>query len=62
MFPTGFYQYEEWNLANARKPKRATLPARPGPKELRAELREFLDGCVIPALVEKYIAERHPKR
>jgi hypothetical protein len=28
-------------------------------KELRPELREFLDACVIPALVEKFFAERN---
>lgn len=30
----------------------------PHRKKLRAELREFLDRCVIPALVEKFFAER----
>ncbi len=29
-----------------------------GPKKLRPELREFLDRCIVPALVEKFFAEK----
>lgn len=34
-----------------------TLPPRSGPKKLSDPLREFLDACIIPALVEKYLAK-----
>jgi hypothetical protein len=39
------------------KKKRGSV-RRSKPKKLRPELREFLDRCIIPALVEKYLAER----
>lgn len=32
-----------------------------GTKTLRPEWREFLDRCVVPALVEKWFAERQEK-
>ncbi|MGO9589035.1 MAG: hypothetical protein ACLP3K_03180 [Candidatus Acidiferrales bacterium] len=38
--------------------KSCNIPARKGPKQLRPELREFLDNCIIPALVEKYFAKQ----
>jgi hypothetical protein len=31
------------------------------PKKLAEPLREFLDSCVIPALVEKYLAKHKEK-
>jgi hypothetical protein len=42
---------------NSRSPA-STLPPVRGPKKLRPELREFLDACVVPALVEKFFVER----
>jgi hypothetical protein len=42
---------------NSRGPA-STLPPVRGPKKLRPELREFLDACVVPALVEKFFVER----
>ena len=34
------------------------VPKKPKKKQLSEPLREFLDNCVIPALVEKYFAKR----
>jgi hypothetical protein len=48
-------------LASTHKQKCVTIPARNGTKELRPELREFLDRCVVPALVEKWFAEWQEK-
>jgi len=44
-------------MGRTNKSNRATIPVR-GPKKLRPEMREFLDACVIPALVEKYLAKQ----
>jgi hypothetical protein len=33
-----------------------------GTKTLSPELREFLERCVVPALVEKFFAERDKER
>jgi hypothetical protein len=38
--------------------KKRSIIRRSASKHLRPELREFLDACVVPALVEKYFAER----
>jgi hypothetical protein len=34
--------------------------AKPKRRTLAVPLREFLDVCVVPALVEKYFAEQKP--
>jgi hypothetical protein len=46
------------NTSTAESKNPGTLPPRSGPKKLPDPLREFLDACVIPALVEKYLATR----
>jgi hypothetical protein len=46
------------NISTVENKDPGTLPARSGPKKLPGPLREFLDACVIPALVEKYLATR----
>jgi len=43
------------------KKKRARIPASE-PKALRPEMREFLDRCVIPALVEKFMRKSKRRR
>jgi len=43
-------------MGRPRTPKRARIPAS-GPKKLPDPLREFLDNCIIPVLVEKYLAK-----
>lgn len=45
-------------MGRPRNRKKRNIPARRGPNQLRPELREFLDNCVIPALVEKYFAKQ----
>jgi hypothetical protein len=40
-------------LGSERKHGKRTIP----PKKVPEPLREFLDACVIPALVEKYLAK-----
>jgi hypothetical protein len=32
------------------------------PKKLAEPLREFLDACIIPALVEKFLAKKKKER
>jgi hypothetical protein len=41
-------------MGRTSKKKRARIPASE-PKALRPEMRDFLDRCVIPTLVEKYL-------
>ena len=48
-------------VSSAGKKKRGSIPAN-GPKEISAPLREFLDSCVIPTLVEKFFAKKEDKR
>jgi hypothetical protein len=48
-------------LDKTKTSKRASIQTR-RPKKLRPELREFLDACVIPALVEKYLAKHKERR
>jgi len=48
-------------MATRQQKKRRTLPPK-GAGKLPEPLREFLDRCVVPALVEKYFAERKEKR
>ena len=43
-------------MGRTRTQKRAGIPAS-GPKKLPDSLREFLDNCIIPVLVEKYLAK-----
>jgi hypothetical protein len=47
-------------MGRSNKSKRARIPA--GPKKLPEPLREFLDNCVIPALVEKFLAKHKEGR
>ena len=47
-------------MGRSNKSKRARIPA--GPKKLPEPLREFLDNCVIPALVEKYLKRKEKAR
>jgi len=44
-------------MCSAKRRRRRRLPPN-RTKNLRPELREFLDRCIIPALVEKYIARK----
>jgi hypothetical protein len=44
-------------MRGTRKSRRM-LPVGPSYTKLRPELREFLDRCIIPALVEKFLAKR----
>lgn len=49
--PQGFTSYQGQTPMAKRKTKR-------GPKKLRPELREFLDRVIVPALVEKWFAQK----
>jgi len=44
-------------MPSRRKAERRKIPP-VGPKKLPEPLREFLDACVIPALVKRYFAKR----
>jgi hypothetical protein len=58
MFEEGSILYVRPVLSSGRTKRRGRLRAKSEPKKLRRELREFLDSCVVPALVEKYLAKK----
>jgi hypothetical protein len=57
-FRRGFYSNENRILSSFAKHGKRKLLAVRGPKKLQPELGDFLDACVVPALVEKFFAER----